>query len=115
VAQIIKQLTEHLNILTSMSTMPKFHKLQRGICLALFSIAGAYSLYNPHVFKTAALALIGVIAYDIVCFFKEKHAPKDYSKDIQDIAEQVKENTQYIKEMKDDVSVAKLASSFRKG
>lgn len=95
--------------------MPKFHKLQRGICLALFSIAGAYSLYNPHVFKTAALALIGVIAYDIVCYFKTKNDPKDFGPELQAIRIRVDENSQHIKEMKDDVSVAKLANTFRRG
>lgn len=94
--------------------MPKYHKLHRGICLALFSIAGAYSLYNPHVFKTAALALIGVIAYDIVCYLKQKNDPKDHTQDIKAIAEQVKENTQHIKEMKDDVGLGKLANTFRR-
>lgn len=92
--------------------MPKFHKLQRGVCLALFTIAGAYSLYNPHVFKTAALALIGVIAYDIVCFLKEKHG-KDHTNELKVLSDKVAETSQHIKEMKDDVSVAKLAHTFR--
>lgn len=95
--------------------MPKYHKLHRGICLALFSIAGAYSLYNPHVFKTAALALIGVIAYDIVCYLKTKNDPKDHSQEIAILSAKLDETSQHVKEMKDDVSVAKLANSFRRG
>lgn len=95
--------------------MPKYHKLQRGICLALFTIAGAYSLHNPHVFKTAALALVGVICYDIVCYLKNKNDPKDHSPELAALSAKVDETSQHIKEMKDDVSVAKLANSFRRG
>lgn len=65
--------------------------------------------------QIAAFSIFGVIAYDVVCYFKEKNSPKDHSQDIRDIVEQVKENTQHIKEMKDDVSVAKLAHSFKRG
>jgi len=63
----------------------------------------------------AGFSILGVISYDVICFFRQKFTPKDYSRDIADIVEQVKENTQHIKEMKDDVSVAKLANSFRRG
>ena len=95
--------------------MWKFHNLQRGVCLALFTIAGSYSLYNPHVFKTAALALIGVIAFDIVCFFKDKTRVKDYGSEIEVLRAKSEENSTQIKEMKDDVSVAKIANTFRRG
>ncbi len=93
--------------------MPSFNKLHRGVCLALFTIAGAYSLYNPHVFKTAALALIGVIAYDIVCYLKAKSEVKDYGPEIEKLAATVSDTNLQIKEMKNDVSVAKLAHTFR--
>ena len=93
--------------------MPKFHKLYRGICLALFAISGAYSLYNPHIIKTVALALIGVISYDIICYFKTKNDPKDHAPELEAIRIKLNETSQQVKEMKDDVSVAKLANSFR--
>jgi len=95
--------------------MPKYHILQRAVCLALFTIPGAYSLYNPHVFKTAALSLIGVIAYDIVCFFKEKTKVKDYGPELEALKVQQSISAQHIKEMKDDVSIGKLASTFKRG
>lgn len=94
--------------------MFKYHKLHRSICLALFTVAGAYSLYNPHVFKTAALALIGVIAYDIVCFLKSKSEVKDYGPEIEKLSATVSETSQQIKEMKDDVSIGKIANAFRR-
>lgn len=94
--------------------MPKFHKLQRGICLALFTIAGAYSLYNPHCFKTAALALIGVIAYDVVCYFKQKAEPKDFSVQINELKATQEELIAKVQEIRDDSSIGKLAETFRR-
>jgi len=93
--------------------MPKYHKLHRGICLALFTIAGAYSLYNPHVFKTAALALIGVIAYDIVCLFKGQQT-KDHSSDIQLLKDSQVELASQMKDIRNDASIGKLAETFRR-
>lgn len=94
--------------------MPKFHKLQRGICLALFTIAGAYSLYNPHVFKTAALALIGVIAYDIVCYFKQKTEVKDYGPELERLRAENIEVLEKLQDIRNDASIGKLAETFRR-
>lgn len=94
--------------------MPKFHKLQRGICLALFTIAGAYSLYNPHVFKTAALALIGVIAYDIVCYFKQKTEVKDYGPELERLRADNIEVLEKLQDIRNDASIGKLAETFRR-
>jgi len=95
--------------------MPNFHKLQRGIYLALFASSAAYSFYNPHVTKTVALSLIGLIAYDIVCYFKGKSEVRDFSPELEMLKAQQAENAQHIKEMKNDVGAAKLAATFRKG
>lgn len=94
--------------------MPKFHKLQRGSCLALFVISSIASYFNPHMIYIAGLSILGVIAYDIVCFFKEKHG-KDFGPEIERLRTEVETTSQQIKEMKDDVSVAKLANTFRRG
>lgn len=94
--------------------MPKFHKLQRGICLALFTIAGAYSLYNPHVFKTAALSLIGVIAYDIVCYFKQKTEVKDYGPELERLRADNIEVLEKLQDIRNDASIGKLAETFRR-
>jgi len=94
--------------------VPKYHKLHRGICLALFTLAGTYSLINPHVFKTAALALIGVICYDVVCLLRQKSEVKDYGSEVKELSDKVAETAQHIKEMKDDVSIGKIANTFRR-
>jgi hypothetical protein len=94
--------------------MPKFHKLQRGICLALFTIAGAYSLYNPHVFKTAALSLMGVIAYDIVCYFKQKTEVKDYGPELERLRADNIEVLEKLQDIRNDASIGKLAETFRR-
>lgn len=94
--------------------MPSFNQLQRGVCLALFTIAGAYSLYNPHVFKTAALTLIGVICYDLVCFFRDKTKVKNYGSEIKELSEKLAATTQHVKELKDDSGINKMANTFRR-
>lgn len=94
--------------------MPKYHKLQRGICLALFTIAGAYSLYNPHVFKTAALALIGVIAYDIVCFLKSRGEVKDHGPEIEKVRAENLAILEKLQEIRNDASIGKLAETFKR-
>ena len=93
--------------------MWKFHKLQRGACLALFVTTSIASYFKPHLISVAGLSLIGVIAYDIICYLRVKSAPKDFGPDIEVMKEQHAATYQMIKEMKDDVGVAKLANSFR--
>ena len=95
--------------------MPKFHKLQRGVCLALFLISSVASYFNPHMLYIAGLSIFGVVAYDIICYLKGKAAPKDYGPEIEEMKFKHEQTFQMIKEMKDDVSVAKLANSFRRG
>lgn len=97
--------------------MPKYHKLQRGACLALFVVSSVISCYQYHTNAViiAGLSLIGVIAYDIVCYLKDKNAPKDFTAQVKELQEKLEVTSQHVKEMKDDVSVAKLANSFRRG
>lgn len=95
--------------------MPKYHKIQRAVVLALFPIASVASYFKPHLIPIAGLALIGVIAYDIVCYLKEKNAPKDFTNQIKELKDELTVTSQHVREMKDDVSVAKLANSFRRG
>ena len=94
--------------------MSNFKNLHRGSCLGLFVISGLWSCLNPHAIPVAAISVVGLIAYDVVCLLKEKHG-KDHTVEINELKEQLATNTQYIKDMKDDVSVAKLANSFRRG
>lgn len=95
--------------------MPKFHKLQRGVCLALLVISSICSFFKPHLIPIAGLSLLGVIAYDVVCFFKEKTKVHDFGPEIAALKSRQDEIYQQVKEMKDDTSVAKLAHTFRKG
>lgn len=94
--------------------MPKFHKLQRGSCLSLFISSSIASYFNPHMLYIAGLSILGVICYDVVCYLKEKSVPKDYTQEIEEMKVQHAETYQMIKDMKDDVSIGKLASSFRR-
>lgn len=104
-----------LHFLTRESIMPKFHKIHRGICLALFLASSIASYFKPHLVSVATLSLIGVIAYDIICYLKEKVKVTDFSFDIKALQENQDVIAQHVKEMKDDVSIGKLASTFKRG
>jgi hypothetical protein len=93
--------------------MPKFHKLQRGVCLALFLSSSIVSYFNPHMILIAGLSLIGVVAYDVVCYLKEKSKPKDFGPEMEDLRGKLEQTVLHVQEMKNDVSVAKLSNSFR--
>lgn len=95
--------------------MPKFHKLQRSTCLALLLASSIASYFKPHLIPIAAISLIGVIAFDVVCFLKEKVKVMDFSSDIKVLQDRQAETSQFIKDMKDDVSIGKLAATFKRG
>lgn len=95
--------------------MPKFHKLQRGVCLTLFASSSIASYFNPHMIYIAGISLFGVICFDVICLFRDRTEVKDHTKELEQIQTVLEQNTQHIKEMKSDVSIGKLASTFRKG
>ena len=78
--------------------MPKFHKLQRGVCLALFILSSIASYFNPHMLYIAGLSIFGVVAYDIVCFLKERTNVKDYGPEIDRLRQ---ENVQVLEKLQD--------------
>lgn len=95
--------------------MPKFHKLQRGVCLALFVISSVASYFNPHMLYIAGLSILGVISFDVVCFLKEKTAVVDYGPEIERLR---KDNIMVLEKLQDirnDASIGKLAETFRRG
>ena len=96
--------------------MPKYHKLQRGVCLALFLTSSILSCIQFHTNAViiAGLSLIGIIAYDIVCFFKEKHKFVDYGADIEQIKASQVELSGQVKDIRNDSSIGKLAETFKR-
>lgn len=94
--------------------MPKYHKLQRGICLALFLASSIASYFNPHMLYIAALSIFGVAQYDIVCYLKEKTAPKDFGPEIKEIKELQEDLVTKLQAIRDDASLGKLAETFRR-
>ena len=96
--------------------MPSFHKLQRGSCLALFVIASVYSIlhYHTNAVSIAALSLLGVIAYDVVCFFKQKAEVKDFGPEIEKLRADNVEVLTKLKDIRDDASIGKLAETFKR-
>ena len=94
-----------------------YHKLVRGGYLLVFLAGSAHSLIDPKPERVAiaCLALIGLIAYDIVCSWKERTKSKDYGPELLALAEKAEVTAQHVKEMKDDVGIGKLANNFRRG
>lgn len=96
--------------------MWKFHKLQRGACLSLFVISSLYSIvtYHTNAVSIAALALIGIIAYDVVCFFKQKNDVKDYGPEIEKVKAENVAILEKLQEIRNDASIGKLAETFKR-
>lgn len=94
--------------------MPKYHKLQRAACLSLFVISSLASYIKPHLVPIAALSLIGVIAYDIVCYFKGQLQIKDNSVDMAKMAVIQEELVAKVADIRNDASIGKLAETFRR-
>lgn len=96
--------------------MPKFHKLQRGVCLSLFLVSSIISFTNYHTNAViiAGLSLLGVISYDVVCFLKDKTAIKDFSSDIEQLKASHVELAGQLQDIRNDASIGKLASTFQR-
>lgn len=96
--------------------MPKFHKIQRAACLSLFVISSVCSLVNYHTntVSIAALSLVGVIAYDVVCYFKGQLQVKDNSADVELLKASVVEVSSQMQDIRNDASIGKLAEAFKR-
>lgn len=94
--------------------MPKYHKLQRATCLALFAIASIASYFKPHLVPIAALALVGVVAYDLVSYLKHRAEPKDFSADIARLEQSQQDLISKVSDIRNDASIGKLAETFRR-
>lgn len=96
--------------------MVKYHKLHRGACLSLFVISSVYSLFHYHTnaVAIAGLSLIGVIAYDVVCYFKDKSKQIDYSADIASIKASQEDLATKVGDIRNDASIGKLAEAFKR-
>jgi hypothetical protein len=95
--------------------MPKFHKLQRGVCLALFIISSAASYLNPHMIYISGLSILGVISFDLICFLKEKTSPVDHAPEIERLRNENILVLQKLQDIRNDASIGKLAETFRRG
>lgn len=94
--------------------MPSFNKLYRGTCLALFLASSIASYFNPHLIYIAGFSILGVISYDVVCFFKEKTKVTDYGAEIEILKASHVELAKQLQEIKNDASIGKLASTFQR-
>lgn len=96
--------------------MPKFHKLQRGICLALFVASSITSCiyYHTNAVTIAGLSLIGIVAHDVVCYFRDKSAPNDYGPEIEKLREENVQVLEKLQDIRNDASIGKLAETFRR-
>lgn len=94
--------------------MPKFHKIDRGARLSLFIISSIASYFNPNMLYIAGLSIFGVIAYDIVCFLKEKSDIKDYGPEIDRLRAENIVVLEKLQDIRNDASIGKLAETFRR-
>jgi hypothetical protein len=96
--------------------MPKYHKLQRLVCLVLFAVSSVLSFFQYHTnaVHIAAISLIGVIAYDVVCYFKGQLQVKDHGADITRVEAAQEELIKKVQEIRDDSSIGKLAEAFKR-
>lgn len=94
--------------------MPKFNKLQRGVCLSLFLISSVSSYFNPHMLYIAGFSIFGVVSFDIICFLKDKSTVKDYSSDIEVLKSSCSLLAGQLQDIKNDASIGKLASTFQR-
>lgn len=96
--------------------MPKYHKIQRGICLALFAASSILSCiqYHTNAVVIAGLSLVGVIAYDVVCYFKDVTKVKDFSEDIARVEASQIDLIAKVSDIRNDATIGKLAETFRR-
>ncbi len=94
--------------------MPKYHKIHRGVCLALFTVSSIASYFNPHMIYIAGYSVLGVIAYDVVCFFKQKTDIKDYGPEMEKLRQDNIQVLEKLQDIRNDASIGKLAETFKR-
>lgn len=94
--------------------MPKYHKLHRGSVLALFVISSIASFFNPHMLYIAGFSIIGVIAYDAICYLKEKAPKTDYGPEMEKLRVENIQVLEKLQDIRNDASIGKLAETFRR-
>lgn len=65
-------------------------------------------------FYIAGLSIVGVIAYDVVCFLKEKTNIKDYGPELEKLRADNIEVLEKLQDIRNDASIGKLAETFRR-
>lgn len=94
--------------------MPNYNKLQRGICLGLFTVSSVASYFNPNMLQLVAFSLLGVIANDVICYLRDKDKPKD-NKELLELKERFSKVEEEFKSIKGDISIAKIGATIRRG
>jgi hypothetical protein len=92
-------------------------KVVRCLYLILFTASSIVSFikYHTHAPTIALLCLIGYIAFDIICFLKDKSKPvPSINPELQKIIERQNELEVKFNTVANDAGLAKLASSFRR-
>jgi hypothetical protein len=62
----------------------------------------------------AALSIFGVVAYDVICFLKDKTKVKDFGEDIAKIQASQEDLISKVSDIRNDASIGKLAETFRR-
>ncbi len=94
-----------------------YPKVVRGLYLLLLTVSSVISFtkYHTNAVAIAVLSLVGFIAFDVMCYLRDKNPPmKDLAPELAKLKEaQDKLNTD-VNDIKNDHSIAALASTFRR-
>jgi hypothetical protein len=92
-------------------------KVVRSLYLVLFTISSiiSFTKYHTNATTIAILCLIGYIAFDIICLFKDKQKPApSITPELEKLIERQSELEVKFNTVANDAGLAKLASSFRR-
>lgn len=94
-----------------------YGNLVRSLYLILFTASAIISFLNYHTnaIIIAVLCLIGFIAFDIICYLKDKNKPSpSINPELEKLIERQTELESKFNTVANDAGLAKLASSFRR-
>jgi hypothetical protein len=94
-----------------------YSKLVKGIYLLLLTSSAVLSFIkpNPQTGLIAILSIVGFIAFDTICYLRDKNPPmKDLAPELQELREAHAALATALGEIKNDHSIAHLASTFKR-
>lgn len=91
-----------------------YNKTVRGLYLLLFSTSSIFSFFksSEQTVVIAFLCLLGLVAHDVVCYFKDKEKAK--SESFEDLNNKIDEVAKDLNDIKSDHSLAHLAATFKR-